>query len=72
MLVSRCYEGRVLDTYGYEGGGKQLRKMGVIFGDSLPGQKARIKLALALTKSNYDVERIRQIFEDGLYKYTTK
>ena len=46
--------------------------MGVIFGDSLPGQKARIKLALALTKSNYDVERIRQIFEDGLYKYTTK
>ncbi|APF28889.1 asparaginase family protein [Clostridium sporogenes] len=72
VLVSRCYEGRVLDTYGYEGGGKQLRKMGVIFGDSLPGQKARIKLALALTKSNYDVEKIKQIFEDGLYKYTTK
>ena len=47
VLVSRCFNGRVLDSYGYEGGGKTLRNMGVIFGDDLCGQKARIKLMLA-------------------------
>ena len=41
VLVSRCYKGRVLDSYGYEGGGKQLREMGVIFGDSMPGGGGR-------------------------------
>lgn len=62
VLVSRCFEGRVLDTYGYHGGGKELKEMGVIFSDSLPGQKARIKLMLALTK-NLDIQGIRDIFE---------
>lgn len=66
VLVSRCFEGRVLDTYGYSGGGKDLRNLGVIFGDNLPGQKARIKLMLSLGKTN-DLEKIREIFEKGLY-----
>lgn len=66
VLVSRCYEGRVLDTYGYTGGGKQLRNLGVIFGDNLPGQKARIKLMLALAHTN-NLEKIKEIFEKGLY-----
>jgi L-asparaginase len=66
VLVSRCFEGRVLDTYGYNGGGKDLRNLGVIFGDNLPGQKARIKLMLALGKTN-DMGKIRQMFEQGLY-----
>lgn len=66
VLVSRCFQGRVLDTYGYHGGGKELRNMGVIFGDILPGQKARIKLMLALSKTN-DINIIREIFEKGLY-----
>lgn len=66
ILVSRCYKGRVLDSYGYEGGGKQLRKMGVIFGDSMPGQKARIKLMIALGKTN-SLKEIREIFEVGKY-----
>lgn len=68
VLVSRCFEGRVLDTYGYHGGGKELRNMGVIFGDNLPGQKARIKLMLALSKTN-NIEKVREIFEKGLYHY---
>lgn len=66
VLVSRCYKGRVSDSYGYEGGGKDLRNAGIIFGDSLPGQKARIKLIIALGKTN-DVNEIRSIFEKERY-----
>jgi L-asparaginase len=62
VLVSRCPEGRALDTYAYEGGGKQLHKMGVIFGEDLTGQKARIKLMLALGLTD-DIGEIREIFE---------
>ena len=62
VLVSRCPEGRALDTYAYEGGGKQLRRMGVIFGEDLTGQKARIKLMLALGVTD-DVGEIRRLFE---------
>lgn len=62
VLVSRCPEGRALDTYAYEGGGKQLRNMGVIFGEDLTGQKARIKLMLALGLTG-DVDEIRGMFE---------
>jgi L-asparaginase/archaeal Glu-tRNAGln amidotransferase subunit D len=66
VLVSRCFEGRVYGTYGYEGGGKELRDMGVIFGEHAPGQKARIKLIAALS-STKDIDKIRSIFEEGLY-----
>ncbi|MFU0823945.1 asparaginase [Clostridium sp.] len=67
VIVSRCFRGRVLDTYGYEGGGKMLKDMGAIFGDSLPGQKAKIKLMLALGKTNDKLE-IKRIFEGHNYK----
>jgi L-asparaginase len=62
VLVSRCPEGRALDTYAYEGGGKQLHNMGVIFGEDLTGQKARIKLMLALGLTA-DVAEIKKLFE---------
>lgn len=67
VLVSRCYEGRVYGTYGYTGGGKGLRDMGVIFGANTPGQKARIKLMAALSYTN-DLNKVREIFEEGLYR----
>lgn len=67
VLVSRCYQGRVLDSYGYPGGGKTLRKLGVIYGDNMPGQKARIKLMLALSKTK-DLNEIKKIFESGHYE----
>lgn len=66
VLVSRCYEGRVHESYGYEGGGKQLREMGVIFGDNMQGQKARIKLLVALSYSK-KIEFIRRYMEEGNY-----
>jgi len=66
VIVSRCFKGRVLDSYGYPGGGKGLRNAGAIFGESLPGQKARIKLMLALGKTQ-DFDEIRELFEKGHY-----
>jgi L-asparaginase len=66
VLVSRCFQGRVLDSYGYPGGGKELRNLGVIFGDNLPGQKARIKLMAALGKTQ-DMDEIKNVFEVGHY-----
>jgi L-asparaginase len=48
VLTSRCPKGRVLDNYGYEGGGHHLRQLGVIFTSNLNAQKARIRLMLTL------------------------
>jgi L-asparaginase len=62
VLVSRCAEGRVAPAYGYEGGGQMLRDLGVIFGQDLPGPKARIKLMVALGATS-DVAQIRGMFE---------
>jgi L-asparaginase len=62
VITSRCPRGRALDTYAYEGAGRQLRKMGAILGGMLPCQKARIKLTLALG-AGWGVERIRGSFE---------
>ncbi len=69
VVVSRCFKGRVLDSYGYPGGGKELRNAGAIFGDSMPGQKARIKLMLALGKTN-NLSEIKTLFEEGHYNNT--
>ncbi len=48
VLTSRCPMGRVLDTYGYIGGGHHLKQLGVIFAENLNSQKARIKLMIAI------------------------
>ncbi|TGB04508.1 asparaginase [Halobacillus salinus] len=56
VLVSRCYQGVVQDTYGYAGGGRQLRDMGIIFANGVTGPKARIKLMIALEMTNNPTE----------------
>ncbi|MCL2673749.1 MAG: asparaginase [Defluviitaleaceae bacterium] len=48
VLVSRCLSGVAEPIYDYEGGGKRLSDMGVIFSNGLNGQKARLKLAVVL------------------------
>lgn len=63
VLVSRCPMGRVHPSYAYEGGGKHLESLGVIFGGNLSGQKARIKLMAALAYTS-DYRKIREIFEE--------
>ncbi|MDR1774112.1 MAG: asparaginase [Clostridioides sp.] len=66
VIVSRCHSGRVLDSYGYFGSGRDLRNLGCIFGGDLNGQKARIKLMLAIGKTS-DQEQIKSYFENGVY-----
>lgn len=62
ILVSRCYQGTVQPIYGYEGGGKQLKEMGIILANGLTGPKARIKLLIALESTN-DFDLLTKIFE---------
>ena len=66
VIVSRCHSGRVFDSYGYLGSGRDLRNLGCIFGGDLPGHKARLKLMLALGKTN-NLEEIKNYFEEGIY-----
>jgi L-asparaginase len=67
VLTSRSLRGRVLDTYAYAGGGHELRGMGVIFGDHLSGQHARIELMLAIGVFGDDLEALRRLIEAGRY-----
>jgi L-asparaginase len=62
VITSRCPSGRVLDTYAYEGAGRQLKKMGAILGGMLSAHKARIKLMLMLG-ADWGIEQIRESFE---------
>lgn len=61
VFVSRCFNGIAQDTYAYEGGGKQLKEMGVIFSNGLNGQKARLKLLILLATTT-DRNQIEQAF----------
>ena len=49
IIGSRCHGGRTIPVYGGDGGGETLRQHGVGFAADLSVQKARIKLALALS-----------------------
>ncbi|WP_078413622.1 asparaginase [Priestia abyssalis] len=61
VLVSRCFNGIVQDVYGYEGGGKQLKELGVIFSNGLNGPKARLKLLVALEVTT-DYNQLQEMF----------
>jgi L-asparaginase len=62
VITSRCPRGRVLDTYAYEGAGKQLTQLGAILGGMLPSHKARLKLMVTLG-AGFTRDRIRRSFE---------
>lgn len=49
VLVSRCINGVAAPIYGDIGGGRQLAELGVIFCQGLNGQKARVKLQVAVS-----------------------
>ncbi len=61
VIASRCPAGRVYDEYGYVGAYRDLKKAGVILSEGLSGQKARIKLMVALG-STRDPEFIQEMF----------
>ena len=62
VLVTRCPAGETDYIYSYPGAGVHLRKLGVLFTDFLNGQKARIKLMLALGKTK-NMNELRKLFE---------
>ncbi|MBT8377722.1 MAG: asparaginase [Ignavibacteria bacterium] len=62
VLVSRCPAGETAYIYSYPGAGKHLHKLGVIFTDYLNGQKARIKLMLALSVTK-DRKLLKNLFK---------
>ncbi len=61
IIVSRCIGGRVLDTYGYLGGGKDLVRQGCMMGGNLSGPKARLLLMVAL-ENGIQREEIERLF----------
>ena len=65
IITTRCFKGRVLDVYGYKGGGAQLRAGGLILGHEPSSQKARIKLMVLLGKTR-NIEEIRPYFENSV------
>lgn len=50
------------DIYSYEGGGKHLKEMGVIFASRLNSPKSRLKLFVVLEQTN-DLYAIAAYFE---------
>ena len=61
VLVSRCFKGIAEGVYGYEGGGKSLEDKGVLFATGVNGQKARLKLLIALNQIDEAVD-LREFF----------
>lgn len=62
ILVSRSFNGIVGPIYAYEGGGYDLAQRGVIFSNGLNGQKARLKLLVAMS-NRYDKEQLKAYFD---------
>jgi L-asparaginase len=62
VISTRVPNGRVLPIYGFQGGGKTLKATGAIFADSLPPQKARLLLMLALQTTS-KAEEIQKFFD---------
>lgn len=62
VIASRCVSGPVRPYYAYEGAGLELERLGCYFAPYLNGQKARIKLMLALA-AGYDNAKLREIFK---------
>lgn len=60
VIASRTYAGCVVPAYSYEGSAGSMLSCGVILANELTGQKARIKLmlALGLTKDNKELTKL--------------
>ena len=61
VICSRCPMGAVRPYYAYEGAGKELEKLGCFFAPNLNGQKARLRLMLAMA-SGHTIGTLGKIF----------
>lgn len=64
VLTTRCAAGRPYYAYGYAGGGRISRENGIIFAGELSGQKARLRLMLALGLTG-DPRELQAWFDQG-------
>ncbi|AYU55280.1 asparaginase [Staphylococcus debuckii] len=62
ILVSRSFNGIVGPIYGYNGGGYDLEQRGVIFSNGLNGQKARLKLLVAIS-NHLNEQQLKSYFD---------
>ncbi len=60
VISTRCGTGRVYCEYGYEGSAKHALSVGAILAGDLPGNKARLKLMLAISlgMSRDEIEKV--------------
>lgn len=65
IMVSRCYNGLAEPIYDYLGGGIDLERMGVIFCQGLNGQKARLKLQVAIS-GGMDPQNLEKYMRDAV------
>ena len=63
VLTSRVHAGRVVKAYSYEGSAASLKDADIIMAGELTGQKARIKLMVALGVTQ-DVAELRKYFDN--------
>ncbi len=64
VATSRCPAGRLYDGYGFSGSYKDLVVAGVLFAGDLNGQKARIRLMVALGATD-DAAEVRRWFDEA-------
>ena len=64
IITSRCWRGRVVDSYAYEGAGRQLTRLGAILGGGLSAAQARMRLMLLLG-NGCDLTKIRAAFVEA-------
>jgi L-asparaginase len=65
VIASRCPTGRVYDGYGYKGAYRDLARAGAVFAEGLNGQKARIKLMIALSDPR-DRTSVQQLYSEAV------
>ncbi len=64
VIASRCPSGRVWDAYGYAGAYRSLVDLGCLFAERINGQKARIRLMLALAAAQTS-EQANALWTEG-------
>ena len=62
VLTTRVHTGRVVPAYSYVGSALSMKDADIILAGEITGQKARIKLLLALGLTD-DIEKIRTYFD---------
>ena len=66
VIASRCPSGRVWDEYGYQGAYRTLADLGCLFAEGLNGQKARIKLMVALAAAQA-LDEVARLWREVLH-----